>query len=453
VTADAAPLPRPGWILQPGQLLVNNYRIVRMVGRVGGMSQVYAAEQVLTGIPVAIKVPSLTILRMPEGPERFLREARLAAQLSGHPNIVRIHACLSDPALRLAPEPGVAEVPIPFIVMEFLDAGDLGDRLVDGGLALTTVADLIDQITAAVHYAHTFGEGAGGAASGGIVHRDLKPENICFDRRGCPKVLDFGLARLLDGSATPSGVFGTPAYMAPEQWSGKDHIDYRTDIYQLGVLCYQMVTGRLPFLGTSPERIMFQHLSETPPDPRTLRRDLPPAAAAAILRALAKDRRARFDTAAGFGDAVRRSLVPEAERPGALDPTAVREVPGPDRHQAFTLVQAADHLARGGRFDEAIEAYNRALALNPREANGYINRGYCYYRKGELARAAAEYTMALEMDPRHAEAYNNRGMVWKEMGRIPEAIRDFTRALEFNPEHPLAGNNLRHAEELLRRGG
>jgi serine/threonine-protein kinase len=294
--------PALGWILRPGQVLLRNYRIQTMVGSPGGMGQVFAAEDLALGLKVAIKVPALNILLSPNGAERFLREARVAARLGPHPHIVQIRACLTDPDLGVGIRGN--EVPIPFIVMEYLGGGDLAAVLKNSPLDFHMVSRLFDHICSALQCAHSYVYEEEGKTVHGLVHRDLKPENVCFDDGGRLVIVDFGIAKLMGEFSSTLGMAGTPSHMAPEQWNPARGVDHRTDVYALGVILYQMVTGQLPFIGTL-EQVAAAHLTEPPPDPRRLRPELPKQVAEAILVALEKEKANRFSGIDEFWQAVK----------------------------------------------------------------------------------------------------------------------------------------------------
>lgn len=294
---------RPGWILQPNQVLVGNYRIEHMIGSPGGMGQVFAAEEIVSGTKVAIKVPSLNILQAPKGGERFLREARIAERLGPHPHIVRIRGCLVDPDLKLQVAASKESIPIPFIVMEYLGGGDLAALLRNRPMDLQLAGKLFDDISSALRCAHYHVYEFGGQKLRGVVHRDLKPENVCFDDTGRLVVVDFGIARILGDLTSTLGAAGTPAYMAPEQWNPTKGVDHRTDIYALAIILFQMLTGELPFTG-GHEELMAAHMLKIPPDPRDWRKDLPEGIATAIRRALQKEKEARFPNVEEFAQAV-----------------------------------------------------------------------------------------------------------------------------------------------------
>jgi serine/threonine-protein kinase len=266
------------------------------------MGQVFRASDIALGLSAAIKVPALNILRDPMGADRFLKEARTAARLGPHLHIVLIKACLRDPELRIALGSGLSGIPLPFFVMEYLGGGDLAELVARGPLDLHTVSRIFADLCSALQYSHSYTYRDGNQTVRGVVHRDLKPENVCFDETGRLVVVDFGLARVLGELSLTRGMSGTPTHMAPEQWRGGE-IDNRTDIYALGVILFQLVTGGLPFSG-SHEQVMAGHLLHPPPDPRGLRHDVPDGVADAILRSMAKEPGSRFQRVDDFARAV-----------------------------------------------------------------------------------------------------------------------------------------------------
>jgi tRNA A-37 threonylcarbamoyl transferase component Bud32 len=202
-----------------------NLEIVEMIGQ-GGMGVVYKARQKNLDRVVALKVLSPQLSEDPEFVERFTREAKALAQLS-HPGIVAIH------------DSGIHDR-VPYLVMEYIDGQPLRSLLASGKITPARALEFIPQICDALQYAHAHG----------VVHRDIKPENILIDRQGRVKIADFGLAKLSkveETRITQSGyVMGTPRYMAPEQFQASGKVDHRADIYSLGVVFYEMLTGEVP---------------------------------------------------------------------------------------------------------------------------------------------------------------------------------------------------------------
>lgn len=255
------------------------YQIEAILGS-GGMAVVYRAKNG-AGQPVALKVLFPPPGAGPEILARFEREARTAARLR-HPGIVRV--------LDTGQSGGYA-----FMVMSLVEGPTLAERLAQvGALAETGAADIAWQIADALDYAH----------GQGVVHRDVKPSNILLTETGRALLTDFGVAQALDDlTLTRTGyTVGTPAYMAPEQTSGEPPVDGRADLYALGVVVYQMVTGRTPFRGSTPQ-VLHAHVYEPPPRPSTIA-PVSTALEGIILKALAKDVAQRFQTGAAMAQAL-----------------------------------------------------------------------------------------------------------------------------------------------------
>ncbi|HUM72123.1 MAG TPA: serine/threonine-protein kinase, partial [Chloroflexota bacterium] len=211
---------------------INRYEIKRELGR-GGMASVYEAYDPQFQRPVAVKLLPREFLHDPEFRARFTREARTIAALE-HPAIV--------PVYDFGEEDGQ-----PFLVMRLMTGGSLTDRLANGPLPIDEAAEILKRIGSALDRAH----------SQGIIHRDLKPGNILFDHYGDAFLADFGIARIAAAGSqlTASGsLVGTPTYMSPEQVYGNKELDGRSDIYALGVILYQMLTGEIPFDADTPAR-------------------------------------------------------------------------------------------------------------------------------------------------------------------------------------------------------
>jgi eukaryotic-like serine/threonine-protein kinase len=278
--------------LQLQQTLAGRFSLERELGR-GGMGVVYLARDVALDRLVAIKVLPAEMAANPDLRERFLREARTAAQLS-HPNIVPIHLVEERDGLVC-------------FVMAFVDGESLGDQVRRSGpLAPSQAVRLVQEIAWALGYAH----------GRGVIHRDVKPDNILLERHsGRALLADFGIARSQTASAftTPGLILGSLQYMAPEQTDANATIDGRADLYALGVTAFYAVTGRLPFQGEMPQSLIAAHLLETPPPVSSIAPSCPPALATAIDRCLAKDPAARWATGEGLADTLRD--VREVARP------------------------------------------------------------------------------------------------------------------------------------------
>jgi eukaryotic-like serine/threonine-protein kinase len=254
-------------------LFDGRYRIQRKLGA-GGMADVYLAEDQELGRRVAIKILNGRHANDAQFIERFRREAKNAAALN-HPNIVSIY------------DRGNAEDTY-YIAMEFLDGRTLKELIVSRGAAPINVAiEYARQILSALRFAHRHG----------IVHRDIKPHNVLVDAEGRVKVTDFGIARAGTSQMTETGsIVGTAQYLSPEQARGGE-VDPRSDLYSLGIVLYELLTGKTPFDGDTPVEIAMKHLSNAPKPPSKLRPDIPPELDMVVLRALAKNPDDRYQSA------------------------------------------------------------------------------------------------------------------------------------------------------------
>lgn len=251
---------------------IGRYEIKSEIGR-GGMASVYHAYDPNFERDVAIKILPRAFLHDPQFRERFLREAKMIALLE-HPAIVPVYDFGEEDNQ-------------PYIVMRYMAGGSIAERLRQRPLTLGETSQIISRLAPGLDAAH----------ARGIIHRDLKPGNILFDQYGNAFLSDFGIARIVQQSnATLTGerVIGTPAYMSPEQVQGEKAIDGRSDIYALGVLIYQMLTGEVPYHSETATKVMMMHLLEPVPDILEAHVDLPRACQSVIEKAMAKDPADRF---------------------------------------------------------------------------------------------------------------------------------------------------------------
>jgi serine/threonine-protein kinase len=286
-----------------GQLLDSRYQVLKKLGE-GGMSYVYLGKEIATGHEVAIKVLSPKLATDSRSVERMRREAGLAMRLD-HPNVCRI--------MRL----GESEDRLIYLVMPFLKGELLSDREARAGpMEISAGIELLRQVCAGLHHAHELQ----------IVHRDLKPENIMLVVEvGRPEravVMDFGLAKeqradpALKKLTATGIILGTPEFMSPEQIRGKA-LDPRSDVYALGIMAFEMFSGRLPFEGRNAQEMMIARLRGEPARLRTLRPDLPAALETTLARAMEADPDARFATALDFAAALTASSPASAASSGS----------------------------------------------------------------------------------------------------------------------------------------
>ncbi|HEC33285.1 MAG TPA: tetratricopeptide repeat protein [Chloroflexi bacterium] len=445
------------------------YRILEQIG-VGGMATVYKAYQPAMERYVAVKVIAPHFAQDETFLRRFRREARAVAQLE-HAHILPVH------------DYGEAEGR-PYLVMRYLEAGTLKDRMAQRPLPLTEVNRIIGQVGSGLDYAHRMG----------VIHRDVKPSNVLLDAEGDAFLTDFGLAKMLEASVqlTETGVgIGTPAYMSPEQGRG-ERVDSRTDVYSLGVILYEMVTGRPPYEAETPLAVVFKHIQEPLPLPRSVRPDLSEEMERVILKALAKDPDDRFQTA---GEMVRAldGAVRAAEAAARTEPAVAEVAVEPDERAAARLRRALPAgwaraamwaglglvillalfliLSRvpirvqisGGQL-EVVRIVERtatpteaAAATTPTSrptatptataepaavstpgptisAQEHTDRAEEYVARAHWDEAIAEIARAIEQDPTNPRYYITRAFLYDAgKGMMEEAIADATKAIELAP--------------------
>ncbi|MFZ1401356.1 MAG: protein kinase [Candidatus Promineifilaceae bacterium] len=261
---------------------IGRYRIKAELGR-GGMSTVYLAHDPRFERDVAIKLLPLELLHQPTFRRRFEREAKVVASLD-HPAIV--------PVYDFGEEDGQ-----PFLVMRFMTGGSLAERLKQGAISIAESARMMAKLAPALDEVHIHG----------VIHRDLKPSNILFDQRNEPYISDFGTAKLKYAHTKltdTGGAVGTPAYMSPEQIQGDAELDGRSDIYTLGVILFEMLTGKHPYQTNTPIAVAVKHMFEPVPNLQEMEPNLPTACQEVIVRAMAKQRESRYRTAAEFAEAL-----------------------------------------------------------------------------------------------------------------------------------------------------
>lgn len=275
---------------------VGRYKIKSELGR-GGMATVYRAHDPISNREVAVKVLPREMLHNLLTRSRFKRELKTIASLE-HPAIVPVYDVGEDDGQ-------------PFFVMRYMSGGSLADMIRNGKFSLRDAALIVERLASALDHAH----------ARKIIHRDIKPDNVLFDGSNNPYLSDFGVAKLTESaiSATGEDVIGTPAYISPEQARGES-VDHRADIYGLGAILYEMLTGQRPYGGETVIGLALQHINDPIPEILKVRPDLPPEIDAIIKTALAKDKQQRYATAIDLARALNRAAFGDE---GTMPPTAM----------------------------------------------------------------------------------------------------------------------------------
>lgn len=291
VVREAPPAARLGNV--PGKVYANRFRIEDLIGQ-GGMGSVYRVTDLATTGTMALKVLHTNVTQQAGGLPRFRREIEVLQRLD-HPAIPTVY------------DSGIVDGEM-YFVSELIEGENLREIIrSEGALPVDRALAIVCAVADALNKAHEHG----------VIHRDVKPHNIMVDPDGGVHLLDFGLARgvgLDMKTITASGmIVGTPEYMSPEQFEGS-RVDARSDIYSLGIVMFQTLTGALPFEGDTPMALALKHTQQVPPDPRTIRADLPPWLGRVILRCLEKDPRRRYPNAEELAAALRRIRSDEADR-------------------------------------------------------------------------------------------------------------------------------------------
>jgi serine/threonine protein kinase len=330
----------------PGSNRFGPYIVQDKLGA-GAMAIVYKAINAETQATVALKILRASLMEQNEVVERFMQEVKIADRLK-HAHIVPINNC------------GVLKGRF-YIEMRYMPGGTLAKRFEKPAeMGSQEAVRLMRQVGSALDYAH----------ARGVVHRDLKLENILLDQRGDALLSDFGIARIVDGArlTATGGVIGTPLYIAPEQAMAAE-VDYRADLYSLGVIMYLITVGHFPFTASSVLAILNKHLAETPPLPTQMNSNLPPALDAVLLKALAKDPASRYNSADTLVEAFARALNNRPIRNTIVNLTSdhsgkpiILEKPIPSARSADDWYEMAMNAQDE---EKAIDNLKRALELDP----------------------------------------------------------------------------------------
>jgi tetratricopeptide (TPR) repeat protein len=402
---------------------VSHYEILEKLGE-GGMGIVYKARDNVLDRIVALKFVTVAASLQEDLKDRLIREARALAAIN-HPNICTIFDfCESEGH--------------PCIVMEYVEGEELNAVIRDQPLPQDKVLDIGIQIAKALDAAH----------AKGIIHRDLKADNIMLDRSGRVRVMDFGLAKLTMGSKyTRSGMtLGTAAYMSPEQAQGST-VDKRSDLYSLGVILYQMITGRLPFVADHELAVMYSIVNEPPVPPGEYNPDMDPVLEAMILKAMVKESEARYADAGEMADGMTRIKKGEPDQKSSMaagkDVAALRQlsknlfrwgVPA-----GVVIAALIFSLFRWGPFSQ--RAKNEQLAWQ------FAEQGRAYIKANEPVLAVSALRRSLEYDPGMVKVWNLLGTVYINTGRTDSAFHCIQKAIELDDTYGPAHYNLGYAFE------
>lgn len=417
-----------------GEVLLGQFRIDEAIGA-GGMGTVYRAHQMNLHRDVAVKILHPELTKNPDAVRRFHREAKVATSLE-HPNLVRVFL------FGELPDNGGL-----YLVMEHLEGRSLQELMrQEGALPLSRALHLSAQLCEAIGAAH----------AKGIVHRDVKPENIIvLPRHGDPdfvKVLDFGIARLLwdeQSHLTQSGViFGTARYISPEGAAG-EFTDARSDVYSIGVLIYQLMTGVTPFDAKSPVTMLMKHVNETAPDLRTMGHghSVPAPIADVVMRSLAKNPDARYDTASAFGEALAAAADASAV---ALPRARYSLAPGDSMSSVSAIVTPSTNHSVTGMLVPGLNTKRRWPMLLAAFVVGAAAVVGGVMGAQQLFSTDPEVTVTHELETRAREAL--------AAGRFDsppgDNVAELTlRILETQPRHVGALSLRREAAALLRERG
>jgi serine/threonine protein kinase/Flp pilus assembly protein TadD len=413
--------------------MLGHFRVLAKLGQ-GGMGEVFLAEDTTLRRRVAIKRLSGRLRDQPHWVARLRREAIALAAVS-HPNVVTIHA--------------VAEADgVPFVVMELVEGSTLQQLIPGEGFELPRALELAMAVAAALEAAHAHG----------VVHRDLKPGNVMVTNDGRVKVVDFGLAKVIDDAVgdsalatatTPGMVVGTLAYMAPEQLAGES-ADRKSDFYSLGVMLFEMVTGRLPFTGTTVPWLMRQVLLEQPPDLATVRMDAPERLTRLVSALLAKEPHGRPGSARLILDELARCQRGEPISPAVTPIPAARVPPPPTDLAVAQLLIRGRHLwnkRTEQSLRTALSCFQKVIDRDPLQAKAWIGvadtlnllSNYGIAPPGDsLIRVRAAVRKAVELEGQTGDALRALALAtWQFEFAWSDAETLYLQALEADPASAL----------------
>ncbi len=400
-----------------GSTFAERYQIIEELGR-GGMGNVYKVLDKELGEKVALKLLKPEIAADHRIIERFRNEIKFARKIT-HKNVCRMFDL--SKAERT-----------PYITMEYVSGEDLKSTL-------RRVGPLSEG--KAIYIAKQVCEGLIEAHKLGVVHRDLKPQNIMIDKKGHPRIMDFGIARSMKGGGiTTSGMMiGTPEYMSPEQVEGKE-ADQRADIYAMGVILYEMVTGTTPFKGDTALSVAIKHTREKPRNPREINDRISVETSRLILKCLEKDRFKRYQSVQELYDVLNRISegFPTTDRIIPDKPNTSRALPGKPRLKnilipviaVIAVIIAAVLVWRFTPLPEIL-----GISPSPPEVSsveGHLNSAHQFWKEKDYSRAYNQFKKALELDSKNFDAQFGLANSLKAQGKLDESIPEYEKAIAIN---------------------
>jgi len=404
--------------IERGSFLFGRYEVVEEIGA-GGMGKVYRVFDKKINEMVALKLIRPEIGTDRSIIERFSQELKTARKIA-HRNVCRM--------FDIGEEAGTH-----FITMEYVTGEDL--RSLIKRIGQLTVGKTIE-------IAKQIGEGLAEAHALGIVHRDLKPQNIMIDREGKPKIMDFGIARFvrMKSVTAPGTIIGTPEYMSPEQAEGKE-TDQRSDLYSLGIILFEALTGRVPFEGDTPLSIAIKHKTERPPDPRKLNSQIPEDLNSLVLKCLEKDKEKRYQTAA--------EIIAELDKIEKGIPTTQRVVHDkkPLTAREITIKFKMKKVLVPGGVILALAAVAVGVWLlwpkpKPIDPTVLWNEGKKYWEEKKYDRALVQFNKLLSIESGHFEAQLSVAQILKEQGNNDKAVVEYEKAIGLNKDDPRSYKDL-----------
>jgi len=425
--SQTATLHTPVYKLKRGMKFASRYEVIEELGK-GGMGRVYRVEDLKIKEEVALKIlrPEISVDR--NQIDRFSNEIKLARRIS-HKNVCRMY--------HFGDEKGLY-----YMIMEYVQGEDLKSTLRRVGPLSAGKAVLIaNQICKGLSEAHSLG----------IIHRDLKPQNIMIDKQGNVRIMDFGVSRFVKGkSITDVGtVIGTPEYMSPEQASAKE-VDHRSDLYSVGVIIYEMVTGRTPFSGDTALNIAIKHKTEKPTEPKELNEQIPNELNQLILKCLEKDRQQRYQDV--------NELLAELKKIEEGIPTTERVMPQsrPFTSKEITVkfslkkaLTAASVVILGCIIAVAAWKFINIKSTDNKSSQetiisdesslkktDFFSYGEKLLEENNLDQALVQFQKALNDNPNDLEARLKAAFILENQGKTEEAVSEYKKAIEANPQDP-----------------